>query len=120
MIQRIQSVFIVLALLSVPLLWYLSSALQLDNKIIFFLALNFLIGFVSILLYRNRYLQYKLCLFNCLFGFSPIIFLCSSYYSTVFKMPIFYLIIMNIICYFLASRYIKKDINLINSSDRLR
>ena len=120
MIQRIQSIFILIALLSVILLYYLSSRIPLGSQIVYFSVLNFMLGFVSIFLYRNRHLQYKFCLFNCLFSVAPLMHLCLSYYVLIFQMPIFYLFLINLVCYFLASMFIKKDINLINSIDRLR
>ena len=83
-----------------------------------------LLGFISIFLYKNRLLQYRLCLLNMYFQICPIIYICSyismkSCMPQFLEMMGFYLIFLIFICYGLAAIYIKKDNDLIKSIDRI-
>ena len=85
---------------------------------------SFLVGFVSMFLYKHRLLQYRLCLLNMYFQICPIIYICS--YISVkncipqfLEMMGFYLIFLIFTFYGLAAIYIKKDNDLIKSIDRI-
>jgi len=85
---------------------------------------SFILGFIAIFLFKNRLLQYRLCLFNMYFQICPIIFSCS-YISTKNCQPQLYdllgsfLVFLVLAFYGIAAIYIKKDEDLIKSIDRI-
>jgi len=85
---------------------------------------SFILGFIAIFLFKNRLLQYRLCLFNMYFQICPIIFSCS-YISTkncqpqLYDLLGFFLVFLVLAFYGIAAIYIKKDEDLIKSIDRI-
>ena len=85
---------------------------------------SFILGFIAIFLFKNRLLQYRLCVFNMYFQICPIIFACS-YMSTkncqpqLYEMLGIFLAFLVLAFYGLAAIYIKKDEDLIKSIDRI-
>ena len=83
-----------------------------------------LLGFIAIFFFKNRLLQYRLCVFNMYFQICPIIFACS-YMSTKNCQPQLYdmlgvfLVFLVLAFYGMAAIYIKKDEDLIKSIDRI-
>ena len=135
MVQRKQTLFILLSLVLTCLIIFFIDLVESEQcsfvlKIydssplnIFFYG-SFLLGFISIFLYKNRLLQYRLCLLNMYFQICPIIYICSyismkSCMPQFLEMMGFYLIFLIFICYGLAAIYIKKDNDLIKSIDRI-
>tara|TARA_B100000579_G_C22410868_1_gene656262 strand:- start:203 stop:610 length:408 start_codon:yes stop_codon:yes gene_type:complete len=135
MVQRKQTLFILLSLVLICLIIFLIDLVKSEqcafalktsesSPLNMFFYGSFLLGFISIFLYKNRLLQYRLCLLNMYFQICPIIYICS-YISMKSCMPQFsemigfYLIFLIFICYGLAAIYIKKDNDLIKSIDRI-
>ena len=137
MIQRIQSVFLLVVvlcgccLLLFPFVSYEGyPPLFLRNPVDITPIGNYLSMLTALLclfIYKNRKLQIKLCyvimfLNACLF--LTILFLTNQLYEHDFEKKIFlfsaYLPLLAIIAAFIASRYIKKDEELVRSADRIR
>ncbi len=137
MIQRIQSIFLLVVivcgacLLIFPFVNYEGfPPLFLRNPMDITPIGNYLsilTAFLCLFMYKNRKLQIKLCyaiiFFNaCLF--LTILFLTNQLYDHDFEKKTFlfpsYLPLLAIIAAFIASRYIKKDEELVRSADRIR
>ena len=137
MIQRIQSVFLLIVivcgacLLLFPFVSYEGyPPLFLRNPVDITPIGNYLsilTAFLCLFMYKNRKLQIKLChaivFFNaCLF--LTILFLTNQLYDHDFEKKTFlfsaYLPLAAIVAAFIASRYIKKDEELVRSADRIR
>ncbi len=137
MIQRIQSVFLLVVLLCgcclllFPFVSYEGyPPLFLRNPVDITPIGNYLSMLTALLclfIYKNRKLQIKLCyvimfLNACLF--LTILFLTNQLYEHDFEKKTFlfsaYLPLLAIIAAFIASRYIKKDEELVRSADRIR
>ena len=135
MIQRKQTLFILGSLVCTFFLLFLinlvdsekcnivlnsSSESQLN---IFFFG-SFILGFISIFLFKNRLFQYRLSLINMYFQLCPLVYICSYInlnscvpeYSEVLGL---YFIYASLAFYGLAAIYIKKDNDLIKNSDRI-
>ena len=135
MIQRKQTLFILGSLVCTFFLLFprdisnsencniLLSSLSESPLNIFFYG-SFILGFIAIFLFKNRLLQYRLCLFNMYFQICPIIFSCS-YISTkncqpqLYDLLGFFLVFLVLAFYGIAAIYIKKDEDLIKSIDRI-
>ena len=135
MIQRKQTLFILGSLVCTFFLLFprdisnsencniLLSSLSGSPLNIFFYG-SFILGFIAIFLFKNRLLQYRLCLFNMYFQICPIIFSCS-YISTkncqpqLYDLLGFFLVFLVLAFYGIAAIYIKKDEDLIKSIDRI-
>ena len=136
MIQRKQTLFILISLVftfliifSVDLINSKKYNLILNSSnesaLSMFFYASFLIGLISIFLYKNRLLQHKICLLNMYFHVCPIIFsVCyifdSQCYPNITELTGLFFIGISLIFYWLAARYIKKDEELIKSIDRIR
>ncbi|SEW00431.1 DUF4293 domain-containing protein [Chitinophaga arvensicola] len=146
MIQRIQSLYLLLAAaagaaalsfnlwkatLSNNTVTYVNAS---SNYLLFVLyIIIILLAAVSIFLFKKRKLQFRLTIFNILFGFGALAY---QYYvvqqtanklstggmaiSSASYLPASFLPIIVIILLFLAARGIYKDEKLIKSLDRLR
>ena len=135
MIQRKQTLFILGSLVCTYFLLFprdignsencniLLNSLSGSPLNIFFYG-SFILGFIAIFLFKNRLLQYRLCLFNMYFQICPIIFSCS-YISTkncqpqLYDLLGFFLVFLVLAFYGIAAIYIKKDEDLIKSIDRI-
>ena len=135
MIQRKQTLFILGSLVCTFFLLFprdisnsencniLLSSLSGSPLNIFFYG-SFILGFIAIFLFKNRLLQYRLCVFNMYFQICPIIFSCS-YISTkncqpqLYDLLGFFLVFLVLAFYGIAAIYIKKDEDLIKSIDRI-
>ena len=135
MIQRKQTLFILISLILTYLLIY-SVDIVCSNRCDILLSVNdqpvlsmffyisFILGFVSLCLYKRRSIQYRICLFNMYFQICPIIF-SFTYVSNYTCFPLIdefsgiYLIYGTFLFYGLAALYIKKDDDLIESINRI-
>ena len=137
MIQRIQSVYLLLAAMAIILflfvpfgvITYNDETMILKGKmniiLIVMIALIAFIAFISIFLYKNRVVQLRVVLANCILSAVFIGFMVFGVTMHVLNdeykpqpgiaLPIFVLIFN-----FLAHRSIKHDENLVRSMDRLR
>jgi|YNPMSStandDraft_2_1061718.scaffolds.fasta_scaffold21007_1 hypothetical protein len=149
MIQRIQSLFLFLsAILLFILFWFPLAVLQLDNEtfyeiytkgyiidenveysysLLIFNGITFLLSLIIIILYKNRILQMRLCIYNfiLILGFQGIIF--YAIYATAMNLKAetfleYYAILPAIaaILHFISFMYIKRDEELVKSADRIR
>ena len=119
MIQRIQSLFIVLGIFSVFFYCKFIPDHIHDFKVDIFALISISSGCVALFSYNNRLRQLKICRFNFYFNFASILYLLLSPINLVDSVC-FYFLIVGTISYFLAGKWIKKDIDLIKSTDRLR
>jgi hypothetical protein len=154
MIQRIQTIYIIIAAIVISLIYFFPVAEFIDQQnhiyelrhsgivsihdgikeniiktysITILTSIIALISIITIFLYKRRVLQMRLCIYNILLCIGLEIFfwfyrqqiLKILQYNFVFKFPII-LPVINIILFYLAFRAIKKDEELIRSSERLR
>ena len=137
MIQRIQTIFLLLVVFCAFILWvfpfvhYAETApLYLRNPVDIAPIPNYLsafLGLIAIFLYGNRKIQIKLChvimLLN-LIQFLLLFFFSNQLYDHDFEKAKLiwpaYLPLLAAAAAFLASRYIKKDEELVRSADRIR
>lgn len=121
MIQRIQTIYLLLAALSALVCILLNWGLWIP---VIILAVSALFGVYTIFTYSNRMLQAKFCVFNILLliGWYIIYFvllhlseegLKSFDYSAVLPL-------LSIVCYVLARRGIIADERLVRAADRIR
>ncbi len=145
MIQRIQTLFLLLAALAFIALFQFPFAVSdvanagfladkdfdvYDNTILIILAgLGGLIALVAIFLYKNRPLQVRLSYLTIIIGILLIVVAVVLFYNEAYK--IFetskisdslglYMPVLSLIFGFLAARFINKDEKLVRSADRLR
>jgi hypothetical protein len=80
------------------------------------------LALVGIFMFGNRRLQIKLCYGLMLLSIVYGVFIGIDYskYSTNFNMMLFGFPIITFILAFLAQHFIKKDLKLVESADRLR
>ncbi len=84
------------------------------------------VSFITIFLYKKRNLQHLQCLLLAMVNLilaallilTPLVEINSS--TNVQKNWAVYLVIVNVLACYLAARFIKKDINLLKSADRIR
>lgn len=84
------------------------------------------VSFITIFLYKKRNLQHLQCLLLAMVNLilaallilTPLVETNSA--SSVQKNWVVYLVIVNVLACYLAARFIKKDINLLKSADRIR
>ncbi|HEX7413242.1 MAG TPA: DUF4293 domain-containing protein [Bacteroidia bacterium] len=137
MIQRIQSLFIALIIICGCCLWIFPfvsyqgypSLLMRKPADILPIAnyLSLLLALVCLFLYKNRKLQVRLChivmVVNAVMFFVMILF-SNQLFDHDFEKGTFlfsaYLPLVVIVASYLASRYIKKDEELVRSADRIR
>jgi hypothetical protein len=149
MIQRIQSVFLLLAALSGAGMGYFNlwkaklmkgaTASEvyfnaLSSYLIFIVVMVMtLLSLVTIFLYKNRKLQFRLTVINILLAIGAIVLQYFKVGDTAEKLmsegstiisatylPAAFLPVVTLVCLFLAARGIYKDEKLIKSLDRLR
>lgn len=149
MIQRIQSLFLLIsAILLLILLWAPLAILQIDENTFYeiytkgyvfedevqysyslwiFNAITILIAIVTIFLYKNRILQMRICIYNfiLLLGLQGVI--AYNVYATAsnLKAEIFLqyaavLPVVTAILHLIAFKYIKRDEELVKAADRIR
>ena len=137
MIQRIQSVFLLVVVLCgccmfvFPFVQYRGyPPLFLRNPMDITPIGNYvaiLTALIALCLYKNRKLQIKLCYLIMVFNgclFLTIFLFTNQLYLHDFEKKTFlfvtYLPLVAIVAAFMASRYIKKDEELVRSADRIR
>jgi|TARA_B100000795_G_C22795565_1_gene439174 hypothetical protein len=146
MIQRIQSIYLILAAGIQALFalgtYYTFNDKQLTGEGLFnaeglqiggdskTMAMSFIIGglsIISMVVFKNRKLQMKLANGAGLLGFAQIVFLVRSYMNlTLIDQAdlsigfVVFLMPFSMILNFLAAKSIKKDDNLVRSVDRIR
>ena len=154
MIQRIQTLYLLLAFIAIGLLFFFPVSELLVNKEFLFLfryrglyelkagaeilsvasiplaslfGINLLLSFITIILFKNRALQMRLCIFNILLLVGSLglmyyyIGVAFSDFEAVVHYTIFALMpIIAAILSYLAFRSIRKDEKLIRSVDRIR
>jgi hypothetical protein len=129
MIQRIQSLYLLLVILFSSVLVYLF--LQPENESIlssiYWLDLIFytipLLSFVCVFLYGKRKVQAVVCLVLILFNLIPVIIYGQKVYNGSFDMILYIVIgisLLESILLLLARRAILKDEKLVRSIDRIR
>ena len=129
MIQRIQSLYLLLVILFSSALVYLF--LQPENgsilASIYWLDLIFytipLLSFVCVFLYGKRKVQAVVCLVLILFNLIPVIIYGQKVYNGSFDMILYIVIgisLLESILLLLARRAILKDEKLVRSIDRIR
>lgn len=137
MIQRVQSLFLLVVVLCGSCL-LLFPFVQYEGYPPLFLRnplditpignyLSVLTALIALFMYRNRMLQVKLCYLLMVFNaclFLTIVFLTNQLYDHDFEKKTFlvpaFLPLVAIIAAYMASRYIKKDEELVRSADRIR
>jgi drug/metabolite transporter (DMT)-like permease len=104
-----------------------SGYLFLTYHLLIIVAVSILVAFVTIIKFKNRVLQIRLCIFNImlLLGFYGMLFFLLNKVKAHFTASIFYAIpvlfpVLSVILLFLAIRGIRKDILLLRSYDRIR
>ena len=135
MVQRKQTLFILISLILTFLILFfidlansqkcdfdLHSSTESSLKMFFYGS--FVLGFISLFLFKNRLLQYRICVFNMYFQICPIIYTCSyitdkNCIPQFSEMVGFYLLFIIFVFYGLSAIYIKKDDDLIKSIDRI-
>ena len=129
MIQRIQSIFLLIVVLcgvgAIAFVQYNENALS-DDEILFmcFQLLNFisiLLAAIAVFLYKNRIPQIKLCAWIIalnVFLILSVIFLVR--YQIINQLWAIFFPLASTVSSFLARRYIKKDEELVRSADRIR
>lgn len=143
MIQRIQTIYLLLATIALGVLFVLPFASTetvgpsffqdqiynlMDSPVLIGLCgFSILLGFISIFLFKNRPLQKNLALLAGLstillgIGVIALLFIENILPNTTINIGVGgILVLVAIIFLFLAVRYINKDINLVKSMDRLR
>jgi hypothetical protein len=137
MIQRIQTVYLLLAALAVILLLFVPFGVinynnemlvlkgQMNIVLVIIIALIALIALVSIFLFKNRLVQMRVVLVNCILSalfigfmiFGVVMHILNDEYKPQPGVILpFFVFIFN----FLAHRSIKHDETLVRSMDRLR
>ena len=137
MIQRIQSIFLLIVILCgaclivFPFVTYEGyPSLYLRNPVNISPLGNYLsmlIAIVALFCYKKRKLQIKLCYAIMLINlslFSTVLCLTNQLFHFALQRPTFlfptYLILLSILAAFWAGIYIKKDEELVRSADRIR
>ncbi len=138
MIQRIQSIYLLLAAVCGGLLFYLpiyeyngitdiSYTYVSSNpvmKVVNILVISFCI--VNIFFFKNRLQQIRNCIIIIAITFLLIILVAVTIYIDKKTMPdgnfklSCFLPVISLICTYLAFRHIRKDENLVKSTDRMR
>lgn len=149
MIQRIQTLFLILAAICFSLLLFLPikeinvdgqlktiNALSAFNKefgytisysiVSGFILLGMATSIASIFSYKQRYLQIRLCTVIIILALVSVMLLnltaSVEFYGSFESIPLVsnVILVLPIVFSYLASVFIKKDIKLIKSADRLR
>lgn len=101
--------------------------LFLAYHLLLIIGISILIALVTIIKYKNRILQIRLCIFTILLllGFYGMVFFLINQVKDQFSADIFLSVpvvfpVLSVILIFLAVRSIRKDIILLRSYDRIR
>ena len=131
MIQRIQTIYLLIASIAFALLsfkipfWSLNDEFiyaQNDNKLYLLLITLFVFSLIGIFLFKKRIVQMKLLRLSILIEFVVVVrlFLTYSELNTPLDAKVFFLLMSAFVALLLAYRGVKKDENLVRSVDRIR
>ena len=131
MIQRIQTIYLLIASIAFALLsfkipfWSLNDAFiyaQNDNKLYLLLITLFVFSLIGIFLFKKRTVQMKLLRLSILIEFVVVVRLFLTYkeLNTPLDAKVFFLLMSAFVALLLAYRGVKKDENLVRSVDRIR
>lgn len=131
MIQRIQTIYLLIASIAFALLsfkipfWSLNDAFmyaQNDNKLYLLLITLFVFSLIGIFLFKKRTVQMKLLRLSILTEFVVVVRLFLTYkeLNTPLDAKVFFLLMSAFVALLLAYRGVKKDENLVRSVDRIR
>ena len=131
MIQRIQTIYLLIASIAFALLsfkipfWSLNDEFmyaQNDNKLYLLLITLFVFSLIGIFLFKKRTVQMKLLRLTILIEFVVVVRLFLTYkeLNTPLDAKVFFLLMSAFVALLLAYRGVKKDENLVRSVDRIR
>ncbi len=131
MIQRIQTIYLLIASIAFALLsfkipfWSLNDEFmyaQNDNKLYLLLITLFVFSLIGIFLFKKRTVQMKLLRLSILIEFVVVVRLFLTYkeLNTPLDAKVFFLLMSAFVALLLAYRGVKKDENLVRSVDRIR
>jgi hypothetical protein len=131
MIQRIQTIYLLIASIAFALLsfkipfWSLNDEFmyaQNDNKLYLLLITLFVFSLIGIFLFPKRTVQMKLLRLSILIEFVVVVRLFLTYreLNTPLDAKVFFLLMSAFVALLLAYRGVKKDENLVRSVDRIR
>jgi hypothetical protein len=131
MIQRIQTIYLLIASIAFALLsfkipfWSLNDEFmyaQNDNKLYLLLITLFVFSLIGIFLFKKRTVQMKLLRLSILIEFVVVVrlFLTYSELNTPLNAKVFFLLMSAFVALLLAYRGVKKDEDLVRSVDRIR
>ena len=131
MIQRIQTIYLLIATIAFALLsfkipfWSLNDEFmyaQNDNKLYLLLITLFVFSLIGIFLFKKRTVQMKLLRLSILIEFVVVVRLFLTYreLNTPLDAKVFFLLMSAFVALLLAYRGVKKDENLVRSVDRIR
>lgn len=131
MIQRIQTIYLLIASIAFALLsfkipfWSLNDEFmyaQNDNKVYLLLITLFVFSLIGIFLFKKRTVQMKLLRLSILIEFVVVVRLFLTYreLNTPLDAKVFFLLMSAFVALLLAYRGVKKDENLVRSVDRIR
>ena len=131
MIQRIQTIYLLIASIAFALLsfkipfWSLNDEFkyaQNDNKLFLLLITLFVFSLIGIFLFKKRTVQMKLLRLSILIEFVVVVRLFITYkeLNTPLDAKVFFLLMSAFVALLLAYRGVKKDENLVRSVDRIR
>jgi len=131
MIQRIQTIYLLIATIVFALLsfkipfWSLNDEFmyaQNDNKLYLLLITLFVFSLIGVFLFKKRTVQMKLLRLSILIEFVVVVrlFLTFKELNTPLDAKVFFLLMSAFVALLLAYRGVKKDENLVRSVDRIR
>ena len=131
MIQRIQTIYLLIATIVFALLsfkipfWSLNDEFmyaQNDNKLYLLLITLFVFSLIGVFLFKKRTVQMKLLRLSILIEFVVVVrlFLTFKELNTPLHAKVFFLLMSAFVALLLAYRGVKKDENLVRSVDRIR
>lgn len=131
MIQRIQTIYLLIASIAFALLsfkipfWSLNDEFmyaQNDNKLYLLLITLFVFSIIGIFLFKKRTVQMKLLRLSILIEFVVLVRLFLTYkeLNTPLDAKAFFLLMSAFVALLLAYRGVKKDEDLVRSVDRIR
>jgi hypothetical protein len=131
MIQRIQTIYLLIASIAFALLsfkipfWSLNDEFmyaQNVNKLYLLLITLFVFSLIGIFLFKKRTVQMKLLRLSILIEFVVVVRLFLTYreLNTPLDAKVFFLLMSAFVALLLAYRGVKKDENLVRSVDRIR
>lgn len=131
MIQRIQTIYLLIATIAFALLsfkipfWSLNDEFmyaQNDNKLYLLLITLFVFSLIGVFLFKKRTVQMKLLRLSILIEFVVVVrlFLTFKELNTPLDAKVYFLLMSAFVALLLAYRGVKKDENLVRSVDRIR